>query len=56
VAVKVFQGGEEGTLLQRLRAAFARARAFKPGASRSESREVYYLGFEKKSARPCTQP
>ena len=50
VVVKVFQGGEEGTLLQRLRAAFARARAFKPGASRSESREVYYLGLEKKSA------
>ena len=44
-AVKVFQGGEEGALLETLRAAFRRARAFKPGASRSESREVYLLGL-----------
>ena len=44
-AIKVFQGGEEGTLLARLRQGFARARAFKPEASRSESREVYLLGL-----------
>ncbi len=45
LVLKVFQGGEEGSLLARIRAGFARARAFKPGASRSESREVYFLGF-----------
>jgi 23S rRNA (uridine2552-2'-O)-methyltransferase len=44
-AIKVFQGGEEGTLLARLRGGFTRARAFKPEASRSESREVYLLGL-----------
>jgi 23S rRNA (uridine2552-2'-O)-methyltransferase len=48
LVLKVFQGGEEGALLERIRGAFARARAFKPGASRSESREVYFLGFGKK--------
>jgi 23S rRNA (uridine2552-2'-O)-methyltransferase len=47
-AIKVFQGGQEGELLARLRAGFARARAFKPEASRSESREVYVLGFGRK--------
>jgi 23S rRNA (uridine2552-2'-O)-methyltransferase len=47
-ALKVFQGGEEGTLLARLREGFARARAFKPEASRSESREVYLLGLGRK--------
>jgi 23S rRNA (uridine2552-2'-O)-methyltransferase len=49
LVVKVFQGGEEGALLERIRGAFARARPFKPAASRSESREVYFLGFEKKA-------
>ena len=47
-ALKVFQSGEEGVLLERLRAAFSRARAFKPEASRSESREIYLLGFGRK--------
>lgn len=47
-AIKVFQGGEEGELLARMRAGFTRARAFKPEASRSESREVYLLGFGRK--------
>jgi 23S rRNA (uridine2552-2'-O)-methyltransferase len=47
-AIKVFQAGQEGELLGRLRDGFARARAFKPEASRSESREVYLLGFGRK--------
>ncbi len=47
-AIKVFQGGQEGELLERLRAGFARARAFKPEASRSESREIYLLGLGRK--------
>jgi 23S rRNA (uridine2552-2'-O)-methyltransferase len=48
-AIKVFQGGQEAELLESLRAGFARARAFKPEASRSESREVYLLGLGRKS-------
>ena len=45
LVIKVFQGGGEAELLKRMRSLFARARAFKPGASRRESRETYFLGF-----------
>lgn len=45
LVIKVFQSGAEIELLQRMRKLFARARAFKPGASRRESRETYLLGF-----------
>jgi 23S rRNA (uridine2552-2'-O)-methyltransferase len=45
LVVKVFQGGEEGQLLQRMKTHFRRARGFKPKASRGESRETYFLGF-----------
>jgi 23S rRNA (uridine2552-2'-O)-methyltransferase len=45
LVVKVFQGGEEGRLLQRMKSLFSRARAFKPKASRGESRETYFLGL-----------
>jgi 23S rRNA (uridine2552-2'-O)-methyltransferase len=45
LVVKVFQGGQEGRLLQQMRDHFRRARAFKPKASRSESRETYFLGL-----------
>jgi 23S rRNA (uridine2552-2'-O)-methyltransferase len=45
LVVKVFQGGEEGQLLQRIKSSFRRARAFKPKASRGESRETYFLGL-----------
>jgi 23S rRNA (uridine2552-2'-O)-methyltransferase len=49
LVVKVFQGGEEGQLLGRMRGLFRRARAFKPAASRRESRETYFLGLFLKS-------
>lgn len=49
--VKIFQGGEEKQLLDRLKEAFQRARAFKPTASRSESREVYFLGLGRKGKK-----
>lgn len=45
LVVKVFQGGEEGQLLRRMKSLFHRARAFKPEASRNQSRETYFLGF-----------
>ena len=44
LVVKIFQGGEEGQLLQRMKSLFNNARAFKPKASRGESRETYFLG------------
>jgi 23S rRNA (uridine2552-2'-O)-methyltransferase len=45
LVVKVFQGGEEVQLLQRMKTMFRRARAFKPKASRGESREIFFLGL-----------
>jgi 23S rRNA (uridine2552-2'-O)-methyltransferase len=45
LVVKVFQGGEEGRLLQRMKTLFRRARAFKPESSRNQSRETYFLGL-----------
>ena len=45
LVVKVFQGGEERQLLQRMKSLFRRARTFKPKASRGESRETYFLGL-----------
>jgi 23S rRNA (uridine2552-2'-O)-methyltransferase len=43
--LKIFQGGEEKEILDRMRGRFASARAFKPKASRSESMETYFLGL-----------
>jgi 23S rRNA (uridine2552-2'-O)-methyltransferase len=40
---KVFQGGTEGALLERLRRSFATVRHRKPPASRAESAELYVL-------------
>ena len=45
VALKIFQGGEEQALLQRLKGRFAVGRSYKPQASRSNSFETYYLGL-----------
>ena len=45
LVVKIFQGGEEKQVLDRLRAGFGRAQAFRPLASRSESREVFFIGL-----------
>jgi 23S rRNA (uridine2552-2'-O)-methyltransferase len=49
--VKVFQGGAEGALLQRLRRRFAGVRHAKPPASRAESAETYVVatGFRESS-------
>jgi 23S rRNA (uridine2552-2'-O)-methyltransferase len=41
--VKVFQGGAEGALLQRLRRVFTAVRHAKPPASRAESAETYVV-------------
>ncbi len=51
LVVKVFQGGEEGEVLREMKSLFQRARAFKPEASRPESREIYLLGLSYRSKR-----
>jgi 23S rRNA (uridine2552-2'-O)-methyltransferase len=43
-AVKVFQGGDQAALLQRMRGCFASARGYKPKACRPGSFEVYLIG------------
>lgn len=49
LVVKVFQGGDEGEILARLRAGFVTARAFKPKASRKGSFETYCVGLRKRN-------
>jgi 23S rRNA (uridine2552-2'-O)-methyltransferase len=48
LVIKIFQGGEEKQLLEQLRKKFVKARAFKPDASRKESKELFFLGFKRK--------
>ena len=48
LALKVFQGGDTGTLLKTMRGLFETGKSFKPQACRSESFETYYLGLGKK--------
>ena len=48
LVIKIFQGGQEKQLLDKLRKKFVKARAFKPEASRKESKEVFFLGFRRK--------
>lgn len=48
LVIKIFQGGQEKQLLDQLRKKFVKARAFKPDASRKESKELFFLGFKHK--------
>ena len=48
LAVKVFQGGDTGSLLKTIRGLFETGKSFKPQACRNESFETYYLGLGKK--------
>lgn len=48
LVIKIFQGGQEKQLLDQLRKKFVKARAFKPEASRKESKELFFLGFKRK--------
>ncbi len=47
VVVKIFQGGDEKQILERLREEYATAKAFKPKASRKVSIETYCIGLGK---------
>ncbi|MBN1797040.1 MAG: RlmE family RNA methyltransferase [Spirochaetales bacterium] len=44
--VKLFQGGEEQLLMREMKTCFKRVKGFKPKASRRESFETYYIGFD----------
>lgn len=48
LVIKVFQGGGEAELLQKLRTLFNKAKPFKPKASRSDSFEIFLIGLDKK--------
>jgi 23S rRNA (uridine2552-2'-O)-methyltransferase len=48
LALKVFQGGESGELLKKMKALFGTAKSFKPQACRDESVETYFIGLGKK--------
>ncbi len=47
-AVKIFQGGDQQALLNKMRSLFSSARGFKPAACRSESFETYLIGSGRK--------
>ena len=48
MVIKVFQGGDTGSLLKKIRGLFETGKSFKPQACRAESFETYYLGLGKK--------
>ncbi|MBN1519164.1 MAG: RlmE family RNA methyltransferase [Spirochaetales bacterium] len=51
VAAKLFMGGGQKALLERLRGAYGSARAFKPKTCRPQSFETYILGLVRKPAQ-----
>lgn len=44
LVVKVFQGGDENEIRDRIKALFQKVKTFKPKAVRSESMEIYIIG------------
>ena len=48
LVIKIFQGGGEGELLKKMREEYAKAKAFKPKASRDDSFEIFLIGLGKK--------
>lgn len=51
VVVKVLQGTDEPALFETIRLAFTHIRRFKPGASRSDSAELYLIGQKPRSGQ-----
>ena len=47
MVIKIFQGGGEQEILKKMRTMFAKAKAFKPKASRDDSFEVFLIGLDK---------
>ncbi len=48
MVIKIFQGGGEQEVLKKMRTIFAKAKAFKPKASRDDSFEIFLIGLDKK--------
>ena len=48
MVIKIFQGGGEQEVLKTMRQMFAKAKAFKPKASREDSFEIFLIGLDKK--------
>lgn len=48
LVIKIFQGGDEQLLQERMRRSFAQARVLKPKACRKDSFETYLIGIGKK--------
>lgn len=46
LVVKVFQGGDEGEIRDRIKSLFHEEKTFKPKAVRNESMEIYMLGLD----------
>ncbi len=47
-AIKIFQGGDQQSLMKKMKSLFVTARTFKPVACRSESFETYFIGINRK--------
>ena len=45
LVVKIFQGGDTPEFVTQMKDLFLRVKAFKPSASRKQSTEIYYIGF-----------
>lgn len=48
MVIKIFQGGGEQDVLRKMRTIFAKAKAFKPKASRDDSFEIFLIGLDRK--------
>jgi 23S rRNA (uridine2552-2'-O)-methyltransferase len=48
LVVKIFQGGDEQTVLERMRSLFGKVKPYKPKASRKPSFETYLIGTGKR--------
>ena len=48
LVIKIFQGGGQQILLQKMRTMFAKAKTLKPKACRVDSFEIYLIGLDKK--------
>jgi 23S rRNA (uridine2552-2'-O)-methyltransferase len=47
LVIKIFQGGGEVAILQRMRKLFVKAKPFKPKTSRSDSFEIFLVGLDR---------
>lgn len=48
LVIKIFQGGGQQQILQKMRTMFSKAKTLKPKACRTDSFEIYLIGLDKK--------